>query len=137
MCSSSFIFWTDLGTPSKLERGDLDGYHFSSRKKITTNEKGTFKCFALDYVNQLLFWVNNYLNSIHQSNYDSGDSKVVIDNFFYSPTSFYVHQNQLFWIHNRNLYTYKHYNGNSKTIFRYLHPGVVHIRHLIYSKKGS
>jgi len=73
---SRWIYWTDWGTPPKIERAAMDG---SSRRVIISDSLVWPNGIALDFELSKLYWADAKLDKIEMANYDGSDRRVVVE----------------------------------------------------------
>lgn len=70
-----YMFWSDLGSTSQIERAFMDG---SDRRAIITNELSRPVGITLDYSEQRIYWSDVDLYRLEYCNYD-GSSRFIVE----------------------------------------------------------
>ena len=86
-----FLFWS---ANSKLEKARLDG----SDQKVLINESVNANDIALDYENQLIYWVDSVLKTIEVMDYNGANRRVILNKSLDYPFAITVFQNVIYWI---------------------------------------
>ncbi len=89
-----WLYWTDWGTQSKIERASMDG---QSRSVLHDTGLVWPNGLTIDYQTQRLFWVDANLNIIESSNVDGSDRTVVTTQLIIHPFDITFHQDRLYW----------------------------------------
>ena len=71
-----FLFWTDWGNNSKIERSYLDG---SDRRTLINKDLGWPNGLAIDYKQNRLYWNDAQLDRLETSDFN-GDYRVQLVN---------------------------------------------------------
>lgn len=70
-----WMFWTDWGSDSKIERAGMDGTH---RKTIVSYDVKWPNGLTLDLVQKRIYWVDAKLNTISSCDYNGSGRRVVL-----------------------------------------------------------
>ena len=92
--SSRQLYWTDLGTPAKIERASMDG---TSREVLHSTGLVQPNALTLDYDSQILYWMDAFLNKLESSNADGSNRKLLSTTQIFHPFGITFFQNRLYW----------------------------------------
>ena len=93
-----YLFWTDNGDNSKIERATLDG---SDRKIIYEfTNTALFTDIIIDYTRNKIVWCDKYNSLIIQSNYDGLEVEIIAGSAFkiVQPYSIDLKNDTIYWI---------------------------------------
>uniref|UniRef100_A0A673NE38 Low-density lipoprotein receptor-like n=1 Tax=Sinocyclocheilus rhinocerous TaxID=307959 RepID=A0A673NE38_9TELE len=92
----NFMFWTDWGTPAKIERGGLNG---GDRYALVTDNIVWPNGITLDLLNQRLYWVDSKLHTLSSiSVQGDGRRTLIIDQGKLAhPLGLTVFEEKVFW----------------------------------------
>ncbi len=94
-----YLFWTDNGEISKIERSTLDGY---DRKVIYEYRKNIslLTDLTIDYSRNKLIWCDKFNSLIFQSNYDGLDVEIIVGSSFkiFQPFTIDIKDDIIYWI---------------------------------------
>ncbi|XP_073698774.1 low density lipoprotein receptor a [Garra rufa] len=92
----NFMFWTDWGTPAKIERGGLNG---GDRYALVTDNIVWPNGITLDLLNQRLYWVDSKLHTLSSiSVQGDGRRTLIIDQGKLAhPLGLAVFEEKVFW----------------------------------------
>ncbi|XP_056608465.1 low density lipoprotein receptor a [Triplophysa dalaica] len=92
----NFMYWTDWGTPAKIERGGLNG---GDRTALVTDNIVWPNGITLDLLNQRLYWVDSKLHTLSSISVQGGGRRTLIidqDNLAH-PLGLTVFEEKVFW----------------------------------------
>ena len=92
--SSRRLYWTDSGTPAKIERASMDG---TSREVLHSTGLVQPNALTLDYDNQILYWMDAFLNKLESSSADGSNRELLSTTQIYHPFGITFFQNRLYW----------------------------------------
>ena len=98
ICIYSWMYWSDWGVVATIERASMDG----RGRQILHNSQLVYpNGLTLDYQNQVLYWIDAYLDKIESSSVD-GTNRTLITNLAssspnYHPFSMTFFKNILYW----------------------------------------
>ena len=92
------MYWSDWGAAATIERASMDG---RARQILHNTQLVWPNGLTLDYQNQVLYWIDAFLDKIEGSNVD-GTNRTLIANFAssstnYHPFSMSFFNNILYW----------------------------------------
>lgn len=92
----NFIFWTDWGTPAKIERGGLNG---GDRTALVTDNIIWPNGITLDLLNQRLYWVDSKLHTLSSISVQGGGRRTLIidQGKLAHPLGLTVFEEKVFW----------------------------------------
>lgn len=90
-----YIYWSDWGTPPKLERANLDG---SDRMVVVNSSIQMVTDLAIDFDEDKLYWSDSRLDSIQRSDLDGSNIEVVVGGNLENPFALTVHGDFVYWI---------------------------------------
>ena len=88
------MYWTDWGTPAKIERASMDG---TSRQVLHSTSLTWPNALTLDYNNQILYWMDAWLDKLESSNADGSSRRLLSTTQIYHPFDVTFYQNRLYW----------------------------------------
>ena len=88
------LYWTDSGIPAKIERASMDG---TSREVLHSTGLVRPNALTLDYDNQILYWMDAFLNKLESSNADGSNRKLLLTTQIFHPFGITFFQNRLYW----------------------------------------
>lgn len=91
--NSRNIFWTDWGSPAKIERASMDG---SSRTLLHSTGLVWPNGITLDYTAHRVYWVDAFLDRIEHSRYDGTDRVTLISSLAH-PFALTIEGDLIFW----------------------------------------
>ena len=89
-----WMYWTDWGTPAKIERASMDG---NNRTVLHSSNLWWPNALAIDYDNQTLYWMDAAMDRLEQSQTDGSGRTLLSTAHIYHPFSLTFLQGQLFW----------------------------------------
>ena len=95
ICTYSWMYWSDWGIVATIERASMDG----RARQILHNTRLIWPVgLTLDYQNQVLYWIDAYLDKIESSNVD-GTNRQLITTFASNHLAFAISlfNNVLYW----------------------------------------
>ncbi|XP_067314707.1 low-density lipoprotein receptor-like [Pseudorasbora parva] len=92
----NFMFWTDWGTPAKIERGGLNG---GDRSALVTDNIVWPNGITLDLLNQRLYWVDSKLHTLSSISVQGGGRRTLIvdQGRLAHPLGLTVFEEKVFW----------------------------------------
>ncbi|ROL42940.1 Low-density lipoprotein receptor 2 [Anabarilius grahami] len=92
----NFMFWTDWGTPAKIERGGLNG---GDRSALVTDNIEWPNGITLDLLNQRLYWVDSKLHTLSSISIQGGGRRTLIidQGKLAHPLGLTVFEEKVFW----------------------------------------
>uniref|UniRef100_A0A667Y261 Low density lipoprotein receptor a n=1 Tax=Myripristis murdjan TaxID=586833 RepID=A0A667Y261_9TELE len=93
---SNFIYWTDWGTPAKIEKGGLNG---GDRTALVTDNIVWPNGITLDLLNQRLYWVDSKLHTLSSIDVQGGSRRTLIidEHKLAHPLGLTVFEERVFW----------------------------------------
>ncbi|KAG7505390.1 low-density lipoprotein receptor [Solea senegalensis] len=93
---SNFIYWTDWGSPAKIERSGLNG---GDRTALVTDNIEWPNGITIDLLNQRLYWVDSKLHSLSSIDVQGGGRRTLIidENKLAHPLGLTVFEERVFW----------------------------------------
>ncbi|KAL0993054.1 hypothetical protein UPYG_G00102660 [Umbra pygmaea] len=93
---SNFIFWTDWGTPAKIEKAGLNG---GDRAALVIDDIVWPNGITLDLLNQRLYWVDSKLHTLSSIDVQGGTRRTLIidENRLAHPLGLTVFEERVFW----------------------------------------
>ncbi|KAF7648154.1 hypothetical protein LDENG_00161250 [Lucifuga dentata] len=93
---SNFIYWTDWGTPAKIEKGGLNG---GDRTALVTDNIVWPNGITLDLLNQRLYWVDSKLHTLSSIDVQGGGRHTLIidEHKLAHPLGLTVFEERVFW----------------------------------------
>ena len=88
------MYWTDWGTPAKIERASMDG---TSRQTLHSTSLFWPNALTLDYNNQVIYWMDASLDKLESSNADGSSRRLLSRAQIYHPFGVTLYQNRLYW----------------------------------------
>ena len=88
------MYWTDWGTPGKIERASMDG---TSREVLHSTNLTWPNALTLDYNTQILYWMDASLDKLESSNADGSNRRLLSTTRIYHPFGITFYQNRLYW----------------------------------------
>ncbi|XP_054913786.1 low-density lipoprotein receptor-related protein 2 isoform X1 [Poeciliopsis prolifica] len=88
-----YLYWTDWGTPAKIERATLGG---NFRTAIVNDSLMTPNGLSIDYKERMLYWADASLDKIERANLN-GENREVILQGVQNPFSMTVFKQDIFW----------------------------------------
>ena len=88
------MYWTDWGTPGKIERASMDG---TSREVLHSTNLTWPNALTLDYDNQILYWMDAWLDKLESSNADGSNRRLLSTTRIYHPFGITFYQNRVYW----------------------------------------
>ncbi|KAK7113180.1 hypothetical protein V1264_012518 [Littorina saxatilis] len=74
--SKRFLFWSDWGTPAKIERCGLNGHH---RTVIVDTDIAWANALTVDYTEGRLYWTDAKLKTVSSSDLEGGDRYTLLE----------------------------------------------------------
>ena len=87
------MYWTDWGSPAKIERASMDG---KNRTVLHSTQLVWPNGLTIDYGAQTIYWIDANLDKIEYSNVDGTGRRILITVSFH-PFSITLEGNLLFW----------------------------------------
>ncbi|XP_056143656.1 low density lipoprotein receptor a [Lampris incognitus] len=93
---SNFMYWTDWGTPAKIEKGGLNG---GDRMALVTDNIVWPNGITLDLLNQRLYWVDSKLHALSSIDVQGGGRRTLIidEHKLAHPLGLTVFEERVFW----------------------------------------
>ena len=88
------MYWTDWGTPGKIERASMDG---TSRVALHSTNLRWPNALTLDYNTQTLYWMDAFLDKLESSNADGSNRRLLSRTQIRHPFGVTFYQNRLYW----------------------------------------
>uniref|UniRef100_A0AAQ5Z5D7 Low-density lipoprotein receptor-related protein 2 n=1 Tax=Amphiprion ocellaris TaxID=80972 RepID=A0AAQ5Z5D7_AMPOC len=88
-----YLYWTDWGSPAKIERATLGG---NFRTTIISGSLTTPNGLTLDYEERMLYWADATLDKIERSTLTGENRQVIVHGVTY-PYAMTVFQQDIFW----------------------------------------
>ncbi|TDG98033.1 hypothetical protein EPR50_G00214030 [Perca flavescens] len=88
-----YLYWTDWGSPAKIERATLGG---NFRTSIINSSLTTPNGLSLDYEERMLYWADASLDKIERASL-TGENRQVILQGVQNPYAMTVFQQDIFW----------------------------------------
>lgn len=88
------LFWSDWGTPAKIERASMDGTH---QQTLFNTELIWPNALSIDRKNQVLYWADASLDKIESSKIDGSNRRVLLRDGILHPFSIVAFNNTLYW----------------------------------------
>ena len=89
-----WMYWTDWGTQARILRATMDGQNYTV---LHESDLRWPNCLAMDYDNQILYWMDAGFSRLESSNTDGSGRKLLSTLHIYHPFSMAVIQGNLFW----------------------------------------
>ena len=83
-CNLRWLYWTDWGVVTKIERVSMDGDN-STRQALHRTNLGWPNGLTIDYATQTLYWADAQLNKIESSNVDGSNRTLLTTNLILHP----------------------------------------------------
>ncbi|XP_024920208.1 low density lipoprotein receptor a [Cynoglossus semilaevis] len=92
----NFIFWTDWGTPAKIEKSGLNG---GDRAALVTDNIEWPNGITLDLLNQRIYWVDSKLHTLSSIDVQGGGRRTLIvdEHKLAHPLGLTVFEERVFW----------------------------------------
>ncbi|XP_053707335.1 low density lipoprotein receptor a isoform X1 [Synchiropus splendidus] len=93
---NNFLYWTDWGTPAKIEKGGLNGV---DRMALVTDNIEWPNGITLDLLNQRLYWVDSKLHTLSSIDVQGGGRRTLIvdEDRLGHPLGLTVFEERVFW----------------------------------------
>lgn len=91
---TKIMYWTDWGTPAKIERASMDG---TKRRVLHDTNLVWPNGLTLDHATQILYWVDASLDKIESSNTDGSNRRLLTTTSIIHPFGVTVFQSTLYW----------------------------------------
>uniref|UniRef100_A0A7N6AFV1 EGF-like domain-containing protein n=1 Tax=Anabas testudineus TaxID=64144 RepID=A0A7N6AFV1_ANATE len=93
---SNFVYWTDWGSPAKIEKGGLNGV---DRTSLVTDNIVWPNGITLDLLNQRLYWVDSKLHTLSSIDVQGGGRRTLIidEHQLAHPLGLTVFEERVFW----------------------------------------
>ncbi|XP_049416626.1 low density lipoprotein receptor a [Epinephelus fuscoguttatus] len=93
---SNFMYWTDWGTPAKIEKGGFNGV---DRSALVTDNIEWPNGITLDLLNQRLYWVDSKLHTLSSIDVQGGGRRTLIidEHRLAHPLGLTVFEEKVFW----------------------------------------
>ena len=88
------MYWTDWGTPGKIERASMDG---TSRVVLHSTNLRWPNALTLDYNTQTLYWMDAFLDKLESSNADGSNRRLLSRTQIRHPFDVTFYQKRLYW----------------------------------------
>ena len=88
------MYWTDWGTVAKIEKASMDG---SNRSVIHSTNLIWPNALTLDYVSQVLYWADAFLDKIESSDVDGSNRRVIVTTGVYHPFGITLFEDKLYF----------------------------------------
>ena len=88
------MYWTDWGTPAKIECASMDG---TSREVLHNTNLVWPNALTLDYDTQILYWMDAWLDKFESSNADGSNRRLLSTTHIYHPFGLTLCQNRFYW----------------------------------------
>ena len=88
------MYWTDWGTPAKIERASMDG---TSRQVLHSTSLVWPNALTLDYTTQVLYWMDASLDKFESSNVDGSNRRLLSTTQIYHPFGITFYQSRVYW----------------------------------------
>ncbi|XP_070581303.1 low-density lipoprotein receptor-related protein 4-like [Ptychodera flava] len=108
------LFWADSGSPPRIEKSALSGYH---RSYFVSTDLTTPTALTIDFNNNRLYWVDLGMQRIESINTD-GDQREILTTIQYDVFSITIFQDHLFWTEQDNIVDYSHVQDKRIQVFR-------------------
>ena len=89
-----WMYWTDWGTPAKIEKASLDGLN---RTVIHSTDLTWPNALTIDYENQDLYWADAMLDKLETSKVDGSIRRLLLDRSILHPFSITFFEGYLYW----------------------------------------
>ena len=93
-CSYRWMYWTDHGSPAKIERASMDG---TARMVLHSTTLRSPFAITVDYPTQTLYWLDYTLNRLESSRTDGSGRVLLTTNSIRSPIDVTFYDGYLFW----------------------------------------
>uniref|UniRef100_A0A3P8ZIX3 EGF-like domain-containing protein n=1 Tax=Esox lucius TaxID=8010 RepID=A0A3P8ZIX3_ESOLU len=90
---SSYLYWTDWGSPAKIERSTLGG---NFRVPVINTGLSQPNGLSIDYQERMLYWTDSSLDKIERSSLTGENRQVILSGLQY-PYSMTVFQQDIYW----------------------------------------
>ncbi|XP_018594228.1 low density lipoprotein receptor a isoform X1 [Scleropages formosus] len=92
----NFMYWTDWGSPAKIEKGGLNG---ADRNPLVTDDIVWPNGITLDMLNHRLYWVDSKLHTLSSVDVNGGSRRTLIidEHKLAHPLSLTVFEEKVFW----------------------------------------
>jgi hypothetical protein len=87
------MYWTDWGTPAKIERASMDG---TARQTLHNTELVWPNGITIDYQSQTIYWMDARLNKLESSHVD-GSYRIPLSQQLVHPFSITLYNGTLYW----------------------------------------
>lgn len=88
------MYWTDWGTPPKIESASMDG---ANRNAVITTDLYWPNALTLDYQNQILYWADAWLDKVEMSTTTGANRRVLSNLYIYHPFGITFCDGHLYW----------------------------------------
>lgn len=88
------MYWTDWGTPAKIERASMDGL---TRETLHNTDLVWPNAITMDYQSQTLYWLDAKLDKLESSFVNGSDRRTISTEFVYHPFSVAFYKDVLYW----------------------------------------
>lgn len=91
-----YMFWSDWGEVSKIERASMDG-DLNSRKVIVNRNIAWPNGLTVDYGAERIYWADAKFEFIEAMDYDGGNRRTVISGNLPQPFALTIYRDLLYW----------------------------------------
>ncbi|XP_075715127.1 low-density lipoprotein receptor [Rhinoderma darwinii] len=94
--TKGFMYWTDWGSPAKIEKGGLNGV---ARQTLVNRDIEWPNGITLDLIHQRLYWVDSKLHSLSSIDVTGGNRRMVIadEHYLSHPFGLTIFEELVFW----------------------------------------
>ncbi len=88
------MYWTDRGTPPKIERASMDG---TLRETIRSSGLSLPYGLTIDYATQTLYWVDAGIDNLQSSSVDGTNHLLLTTVNILTPFAITFYEDRLYW----------------------------------------
>lgn len=88
------MYWTDYGSPAKIERASMDG---TSRMVLHNTTLTAPSGLTVDYATQTIYWIDYTLDRLEMSNTNGSNRVLLTVVNIVQPFDITVYQQSLYW----------------------------------------
>ncbi|XP_078263776.1 low-density lipoprotein receptor-related protein 8 [Rhinoraja longicauda] len=112
-----FMYWSDWGSPAKIEKAGLNGLN---RQSLVKDNIEWPNGITLDLLNQRLYWVDSKLHQLSSIDLNGGNRKILLfsEEYLTHPSALAVFEDKVYWIDNEqdSIYCANRLTGRDVTL---------------------